>query len=175
MQEIKRNLQSNKNFESIINSPLDSREGSNHEYTKRKATGTKTQQSHLLHSLQQTNTTNKVSTREERYMNTYTCTRVYICVSLKYSYVKNSRTSPTVAPLALLRKDTRLSAGCETIAQNTPATYPPAKLTPSCKVLLHWSFGVGMACLYSISTIVSKDANFIMVSAEHPRWSSETS
>lgn len=88
---------------------------------------------------------------------------------MKY-YAKNSRTSLTVAPLALLRKDTRLSAGCETMAQNTPATYPPAKLTPSCKVLLHWSFGVGMAYLYSISTIVSKDANFIMVSAEHTHF-----
>lgn len=30
-------------------------------------------------------------------------------------------TSPTVAPLALLRNDTRLSAGWETMAQRTPA------------------------------------------------------
>lgn len=73
-------------------------------------------------------------------------------------------TSPTVAPLALFKKETRLSAGCETTAQNIPATYPPAKLTPSWRELLHSFFGVGMACLYSISTIVSKDANFIIVS-----------
>lgn len=74
-------------------------------------------------------------------------------------------TSPTVAPFALLRKETRLSAGWDTIAQKTPAIYPPAKLTPSWKDLLHSFLGVGIACLYSISTIVSKDANFIMVSA----------
>lgn len=74
-------------------------------------------------------------------------------------------TSATEAPLALLRKETRLSAGWDTTAQNTPATYPPAKLTPSCSVLLHSSLGVGMACLYINSTMVSKDANFIIVSA----------
>lgn len=73
-------------------------------------------------------------------------------------------TSPIVAPFALLRKETRLSAGCETIAHSTPAIYPAAKLTPSCIVLLHCSFGVGMAYLYIFSTIVSKEANFIIVS-----------
>lgn len=39
------NLQPNKNFESIIDTPLGSCKGSNHDYTKRKATGEKTPQS----------------------------------------------------------------------------------------------------------------------------------
>ena len=40
--EERRNLQPNKYFESIINSPLGSGEGSNHDYTERKAAGEKT-------------------------------------------------------------------------------------------------------------------------------------
>lgn len=43
--EKKRNLQPNKNFESIIESPLCSSEGSNHDYTKGKTTSEKTPQS----------------------------------------------------------------------------------------------------------------------------------
>lgn len=58
-----------------------------------------------------------------------------MCVCMNASM--HELTSPTVAPLALLRKETRLSAGCETIAHSTPAIYPAAKLTPSCLFLLH--------------------------------------
>lgn len=50
-----RYLQPNENFECIIDTPLCSSEGTNHDNTKWKTTSAKTQQSHFLHSLQTAN------------------------------------------------------------------------------------------------------------------------
>lgn len=94
-------------------------------------------------------------------------TTLFIPTFLSNTKLIQILTSPTVAPLALLRKETRLSAGWETIAQETPAIYPPAKLTPSCKGLLHSFFGLGMTCLYMSSTRFSNVANFIIVSVKN--------
>lgn len=71
--------------------------------------------------------------------------------------------SPEVEPGLEFSLETRLSAGCETMAQNTPAMYPAAKDTPSCSVLLHSDLGLGMTLAYSISTTRSNAPNFIMV------------
>mmetsp|Transcript_3286 Transcript_3286/g.9520 ORF Transcript_3286/g.9520 Transcript_3286/m.9520 type:complete len:258 (-) Transcript_3286:207-980(-) len=70
---------------------------------------------------------------------------------------------PMVEPLTALSLDTRLSAGCDTTAQNTPAMYPAAKDTPSCSVLLHSALGLGTTLLYSSCTTFSNAPNFIMV------------
>lgn len=44
-------LQSNKNFECIVDAPLSSSKSSNHDNTEGKPTGKQTQDSNLLHSL----------------------------------------------------------------------------------------------------------------------------
>lgn len=44
-------LQSNHDFESIINSPLSTGEGTNHDNAKRKSSGEETNEAHLLNSL----------------------------------------------------------------------------------------------------------------------------
>jgi hypothetical protein len=46
-----RYLQSNHDFESVINSPLSTSKGTNHDNTKRKSSGEKTHEAHLLNSL----------------------------------------------------------------------------------------------------------------------------
>lgn len=46
---------------------------------------------------------------------------------------------PMELPLALFMYETTESAGCETMAQNTPAMYPAAKVTTSCSPLEHSS------------------------------------
>lgn len=105
-------LQPDKNFECIIDTPLCSGEGTNHDNTKRKSTSTKTQQTHLLHSLHQ---------NMEIYMHYIQQTKKelkqkhpiknILGISQTYNVLRQAHTSPTVAPLALLRKETRLSAG----------------------------------------------------------------
>ena len=65
---------------------------------------------------------------------------------------------PMVAPSLAFSLDTRLSAGWDTTAQNTPAMYPAAKDTPSCSPLLHSLLGLGTTYLYSAWTVFSKHA-----------------
>lgn len=55
----------------------------------------------------------------------------------------------TVALLLELSLDTKLSAGCDTTAQKTPAMYPAAKDTASCSFLEHSTLGLGTTYLYS--------------------------
>ena len=66
-------------------------------------------------------------------------------------------TSPIVAPLL---------TGWDTTTQKTQAMYSSTKLIPNWKDLLHWSFSVGIPYLKIFITIISKDANFIIVSTK---------
>jgi hypothetical protein len=99
-------LQPNHDFECIINTPLGTSEGTNHHNTQWEPTRKETHQTDFLHSL----------SKEEAHENPRLA-----CIPNQKTINKQKLTSPTVAPLALLRKETRLSAGWETIAQNTPA------------------------------------------------------
>lgn len=91
-------LQSYENFECIINTPLGPSKSSNHDNTKRKTTGEETPHAKLLNSLHN---------------------QMYISNNMGDIQVMKWRdqpkikvlTSPTVAPLALFKKETRLSAG----------------------------------------------------------------
>ena len=55
--------------------------------------------------------------------------------------------SPAVTPLLALSLETRLSAGCDTTAQKTPAMYPAANETASCSCLEHSDLGLGTTYL----------------------------
>ena len=68
-----------------------------------------------------------------------------------------------VLPTSLFNLDTTVSAGWETTAQKTPAMYPAAKVTTSCSDFVHSDLGFGTTYLYKASTVLSKQANFIMV------------
>ncbi len=71
--------------------------------------------------------------------------------------------SPTELPFSWLSLDTMVSAGCDTMAQNTPAMYPAVNVTANCSDLLQSARGLGTTCLYRTSTVRSKQENFIMV------------
>lgn len=56
-------------------------------------------------------------------------------------------TSSAVAPLFWFNFDTTVSAGWETMAQNTPAIYPAPKVTTSCSPFVHSARGLGTTYL----------------------------
>lgn len=55
--------------------------------------------------------------------------------------------SPAEAPLAWFNFDTNVSAGWDTMAQNTPAMYPAPNVTTNCSPLEHSALGLGTTYL----------------------------
>ena len=97
-----RYLQSHHDLEGVIDSPLSTGKSTDHDDAKGKSSGEKAQHANLLNSLRRFNNNMKSANSpvvKKRIEN------------LKDKLDRNMLTSPTVAPLALLRKETRLSAG----------------------------------------------------------------